>query len=66
MSDRRLLTLPEAAALVPFSVDTLRRAVNATSPDTFPPPLRGKKDSKGRYLIRSVDLDAWIDSLPDA
>lgn len=61
-----LMTLDEAAAHVPFSKDTLRRAITTTDPHSFPPPLKGKRDSKGRYLVTDRALIAWIDSLPEA
>lgn len=60
------LPLRAAAAAVGFSTDTLRRAIQSTDPSAFPPPLRAKKDSKGRYSIKVVDLEAWFDSLEDA
>jgi hypothetical protein len=58
--------LADAAARTPFSVPTLRRAIQATDPTAFPPPLRAKKDSKGRLIILPRDLEEWLDSLPDA
>jgi hypothetical protein len=57
--------LEEAADVVPYSVQTLRRAIQATDPRAFPPPLKAKRDSRG-YLILAGDLDAWLASLPDA
>lgn len=63
---KALMSLEEAASETPFSVKTLRRAVRATQPDEFPPPLRAKAASRGAYVIRDVDLREWIDSLPDA
>ena len=61
-----LLSLAEAAALTPYSETTLRRAVRATDPAAFPPPLKGKRDSKGKVTVLPRDLQAWVDSLPDA
>jgi hypothetical protein len=58
--------LREAARIVPFSYDTLLRATRATDPAAFPPPLKAKRDSKGRILVKVSDLEAWHDSLPDA
>jgi len=66
LSERVALTLKEAADLTPFSVDTLDRATKATDPQSFPPPLRAKRDSKGRRIVLARDLSAWLDSLPDA
>ncbi|MGW8565705.1 hypothetical protein [Isoptericola sp. NPDC055881] len=60
------MTLAEAAALTPFSVDTLRRAIRETDPTAFPPPLRAKKDSRGRQIVLTRELERWLDSLPDA
>ncbi|MFC8733135.1 hypothetical protein ACFT5B_11810 [Luteimicrobium sp. NPDC057192] len=60
------LTLKDAADLTPFSVDTIERAVKATDPKKFPPPLRAKRDSRGRRIVLLKDLEAWLDSLPDA
>lgn len=62
-------SLREAADQTPYSVDTLRRAIAATDPKTFPPPLKAKRGGSERkpvYTIRHVDLVAWLDSLPDA
>jgi len=58
-------TLPEAAQAVRRSEATLRRAIHATDPNAYPPPLRAKKDARG-YLIPATELQAWLDSLEDA
>jgi len=63
---KKLMTLAEAAEQVPYEVDTLRRAVHATDPDRFPHPLRAKRGSRGEFLVRSADLDDWIDRFPEA
>lgn len=63
---RTLLSLKAAAEEVSQSVDTLRRAVKATDPAAFPPPLRAKRDSKGRIFVLGVELERWANSLPDA
>lgn len=67
------MSLPEAAEEVGVSVDTLRRAIHATDPAQFPPPLaakrmtkRGSTDRNAPYRIPASALQAWIDSLPDA
>lgn len=60
------MSLAEAAAETPFSIDTLRRALRATDPRTFPPPLRAKRDSKGRHVVLAGELQRWLDSLEDA
>ena len=62
-------TLEQAAAAAAFSVDTMRKAIKATDPQAFPPPLRAKRggtEKKPSYRVLASDLDAWLDSLPDA
>lgn len=62
-------SLAEAADLTPFSVSTLRRAIAATDPESFPPPLKAKRggtEKKPTFVILAADLAAWLDSLPDA
>ena len=66
MSDFMALTLTEAEAVTPFSAKTLRRAIAETDPKAFPPPLRAKKDSRGRLIVLARELERWLDSLPDA
>jgi predicted DNA-binding transcriptional regulator AlpA len=66
MTDKLLLTIPEAASLTPFGDKTIRAAIKATDPAAFPPPLKAKRGSRGQYLVRVADLEAWIDSLQDA
>lgn len=58
--------IQDVVALTPFSADTIRRAIRQTEPDAFPPPLRAKKDSKGRLIILPKDLAEWLEALPDA
>lgn len=71
MSDKLAYTLPEAVEVTPYSEATLRRAIRATSAvdkngqPIFPPPLRAKKGGKGFTILRR-DLEAWLESLPDA
>lgn len=65
------MSLAEAAAETPFSIDTLRRAVKTTGVDkdgnpTFPPPLRAKRGAKDRYVVLAPDLTNWLESLQDA
>ena len=62
-------TLTEAAAAVSVSVDTLRKAIHATDPSSFPPPLNAKRmgtERKNSYRISHANLMAWYDSLADA
>lgn len=66
-----LMTLKEAAEETPFSPKQLKDAINQTDPNAYPPPLKGKGEHNKngtlrRYLVRDVDLIAWLDSLPDA
>ncbi len=61
------MTLPIAAEYQRAAgVSTLRRAIHATDPKTFPPPLPAKRGAKGALIIRRTDLDAWLERLPDA
>lgn len=67
MSDvKPLMSVREVADLTPWSVDTIKRAIRATDPSAFPPPLKAKKGAKGAYAITAADFHAWIDSLEDA
>ena len=66
---RLLYTLSEAAEQVSVSVPTLRRAIAATNPDAYPPPLRAKNagsPKKPSYRIFHDELMAWAKSLKDA
>jgi hypothetical protein len=63
---KAVMSLAEVAAQTPWSVDTIRKAVRATDPSTFPPPLKAKRGSKGQYVVRAEDFKAWIDQLDDA
>lgn len=63
-----LYTLAEAAEQVSVSQKTLSRAIKATDPNAYPPPLRAKNagsDKKPSYRIPHDDLVAWADSLKD-
>lgn len=64
-----LYTLAEAAEQVSVSVKTLRRAIAATDPNAYPPPLAAKNagsDKKPSYRVHHTALEAWADSLKDA
>jgi len=66
---KSLMKLAEAAEEASVSVDTLRRAIRATDPNAYPPPLRAKRtgsERKPEYRIQASALEAWINSLPDA
>lgn len=61
--------IDEAAEQVSVSPDTIRRAIKATKPDAYPPPLKAKNagsDKKPSYRILHAELMAWADSLADA
>lgn len=60
------MSLEEAAKETPYSVKTLRRAIQTTDPRAFPPPLRAKRGARGSYAITDEALREWIASLPNA
>lgn len=55
----------EAAAAAGVSVQTIRKALRATDPASYPPPLRsrGRHGVGGRWAIDPADLTDWRDSL---
>lgn len=62
-------TLEEASEATGFSVKTLRRAIGATDPASFPPPLEAKRAGtapNSPYRILAPALASWLDSLADA
>lgn len=64
-------TIDEAAEEASVSTSTIRRAINATDPTAFPPPLRakrtgGKDAKKFEYRILHTALEAWVHSWRDA
>ena len=63
---KALMTLKEAATETPYTEKLLRKAIHATDPGAFPPPLRAKAGSRGAYLITDRALREWIESLADA
>jgi hypothetical protein len=67
---RILYGIEDAAAQVSVDTKTLRRAIQATDPTAFPPPLVGaKRNGSGKnakYLIPHDALVAWAALLPDA
>ena len=61
--------LPDAAQVSGLSIDTLKRAIRATDPKAWPPPLRAKKGGhaqNAQIVILHADLMAWLASFPDA
>ena len=69
MSDKLAYTIDEAAEAVSVSVATIRRAIAATDPRAFPPPLQAKrlgKEARAPYRITRSALTAWVESLQDA
>lgn len=67
MSTQRAFSIDEAAAAYGVSPDTIRRAIHATDPAKFPPPLKANRKGKsGPYSIHVTDLDAWHASWPAA
>lgn len=69
MSEQRVFNISEAAAAYGVSDSTIRRALRATDPNLFPPPLKGKRKGKGEkaeITFHVTELDAWHESWPDA
>ena len=74
MSSKLAYTIDEAAEAVSVSVATIRRAIAATDPKAFPPPLKAKrlaakssdKEARGAYRITHSALTSWVESLQDA
>jgi hypothetical protein len=62
-------SIPEAAAETSVSEAIIRRALKATDPKAFPPPLRAKRlgnGSSAKQLIAGDELARWFASFPDA
>lgn len=62
-------SIPDAAAECSVSEAVVRRALKATDPQGFPPPLRAKRVGNGKsakHLIGDVELRRWFSSFPDA
>jgi hypothetical protein len=66
MTQRLAYSLPQAAALTPYSEQTLRRAIKTTDPNGDVPPLVAQTGPKGRYQILHDDLIAWLRAFPPA
>lgn len=62
-------TVEQAADAVSISVSTIRRAIRATDPAAFPPPLRARRsgtEKKPGYRILGTELQRWVESWPAA
>ena len=66
MSDKLLLTVHEVAEMTPWGVGVIRKAIRATDPSAFPPPLKAKLGPRGQTVVRFKDAEAWVDSFKDA
>lgn len=67
--NRLAYTVPEAAAEVGVSPALIHKALRATDPTQFPPPLRSKRLGRGekaKHLIPGDELARWFASFPDA
>ncbi len=56
--DKIAVSISEAAQLVPFSEDYLRKAIHRTSGN--PLPARQIRERRGKYFIMVDDLTEWI------
>lgn len=58
-------TVAEAAARAKCSEASILRAIAATDPTKYPPPLHpiGRHGARGHYLITPAELQRWIESL---
>jgi transposase len=54
-----------AAEAIEVSEDTIRRAIKATDPNAWPPPLAAKTDGR-RIRIEAAELQRWFHSWKDA
>jgi hypothetical protein len=64
-----VLTMADAVAYTRQSESTIKRALKATDPASFPPPLRAKKKGthpKAPLQFFRTELDAWLQKFPDA
>ena len=66
LPDGRLAyTVQQAALVVPFSEQTISRALRKPADDgEFPPPLKGHRGGKCRGVVLATDLQAWLERLP--
>ena len=66
MSDRVAYSVESAAEAVEVSKASIYKALVATDPNAWPPPLAAKRDGRGRYRIAADELRRWFDSWKDA
>lgn len=75
MSEPISYKLKDAAAACGQSVDTIKRAIAATDPKSFPPPLKAKRAgspirdgqrTNAHIVILRSELLRWLESFPDA
>lgn len=55
----------DLADATPYSQDTIRRALRATDPHTFPPPLTGEQDMSGKWLILREHAEQWLRAIQE-
>ncbi len=60
------MSLEEAAAETPFTAKDLRKAIHATDPKSFPPPLRAKRGKRNAFVVLDEDLRDFLRALKDA
>lgn len=69
MNDRIAYRVADAAEATGVSVDIIRRALRATDPTAWPPPLRAKQIGdapNAPKLIEADELRDWIARFPEA
>lgn len=59
------MSLKEASRYAGVSEDVLKRAIHSVAGTGDLPPLRARMVGN-RYLVLAHELDAWLDSLPEA
>lgn len=58
-------SVKDLADATPYSQDTIRRALRATDPTVFPPPLMGEQDQSGRWLILRAQAEDWLRAIQE-
>ncbi|GEA84395.1 hypothetical protein CGE01nite_16460 [Cellulomonas gelida] len=62
---RMAYTISEAAELAGTSVSRIQKAIHGSEAATGLPTLRARRLGR-RYAILAKDLEAWLESLPEA